>query len=1143
MNCIYGAINLYGATTKKYAFGGRMKPGLTCPFPEMDDFDNILHDAWGLVHGDPIARERFQNALDAISLSVRSRGGVRTEIDLLKKRSKASKSKAAKEHRHTDFPPEQTMIPREKMVLLMVAARHLGGKNKVRANRYMNLVLSQLMEYHWMFPVYQTCRRAMLGDRAAQKDVRRLIGIWGEDCRGRDSWPAGFDPHGDWDPTDEPMDPRLEDALKCMEELASGSRADIHDYEIDSLTPYNGCSGDLAVITGRGFGLLAGQVRFVGATVDSAVFADAIVWTDTSIELTIPPGATYGPIDLLFPFRRGKIVCGMLASEQHRNVSNERTYFVGGRPRIDSISFRKNGVVFDSAVETVLPGDSVSLVYDSTPNAPRREIDVREAQIDFANGQFQPSQLIDEQNTLFQGFGGPSHSVYALPATNYTRSTRITCAIDLTNHCGTTSGQAYFVVHRPATISLTGMEVTQAIQFFRAADHIALESEQKPDNSVPLISEKPTLVRVYYTTDQDETFNQGKSFGLSVDLRGVKDDQALGSALTPLNINTLFATRDNSVLTQRGRLTSSANFLLPGTWITPSQVAGPGFPIFPLRLTAQLGVRQFEPWIRDRIDPDADQLTVDGLIFNRSKDLSCVIVRIEYTGPGSGNGAGDPPSLDECIQTLVPIRNINPTAELELFLPPHEDDWVVTFDGDLTAASTDGSCGDEWGSLLDLLEDKARFAWGDDDAFWTGLLNPAINFQGVAGCGHVASGAMGVAAFKAGDSETGTHEIAHSYTLPHADENVEFPDYSLTGSFGIGEFGVDVARISPSDLSNLDNLVFGPSTTDFMFSVASFPVWTAPYTYQKSMEFVFARSAVPSGVENSFAMIRRSPRGERICVSGRLDRKKGTCRLNPLYHLPNLPSSPVRARGSSDYEIVMLDSDEGVVFRCALYQREGSTSFSHRIPFAAAGRHVEIRQKDVPLCRVTRRPQEIQLVGLELQASSERYSLTWDVKPAQDKYWCGVQLSCNDGESWSTLKLLEDARSYSFDPRKIGGGTKCRLRVFVTDGFNTVWKETAPFSLRMKAPRLAAVNFRDGMKLVAGADYDLEVLPIYVMGVPHRGQVTWYVDDKLIGNGRRMGLAFAAGKHVIKVVAENFEESALVVTVAANEKPGGMKVT
>ena len=271
MNYIYGAINLHGGTQKKYFAGGAPKPGLTCPFPELEDFDNILHDAWGLINGDASAADRFKNALDVISLSVTARGGLRTQIDFVGKHENASTSEPARGHRHAAHGEE--MIPMERMALLMMAARHLGKRDTARANFYLNLVLAQLMEYHRMRPVYQTCRRAMLGDRAAQSEVRQLIAIWGEDCR--KPRPPGFDGYDDWDPRDEPMDPRMEDVMQCLEDLSLGRGREVHEYSIDGLTPDSGCAGSNAVLTGSGFGSLGGGVRFVGPTLDSTVTATA----------------------------------------------------------------------------------------------------------------------------------------------------------------------------------------------------------------------------------------------------------------------------------------------------------------------------------------------------------------------------------------------------------------------------------------------------------------------------------------------------------------------------------------------------------------------------------------------------------------------------------------------------------------------------------------------------------------------------------------------------------------------------------------------------------------------------------------------------------------------------------------------------
>ena len=89
----------------------------------------------------------------------------------------------------------------------------------------------------------------------------------------------------------------------------------------------------------------------------------------------------------------------------------------------------------------------------------------------------------------------------------------------------------------------------------------------------------------------------------------------------------------------------------------------------------------------------------------------------------------------------------------------------------------------------------------------------------------------------------------------------------------------------------------------------------------------------------------------------------------------------------------------------------------------------------------------------------------------------------------------------------------------------------------MKPPRLVPVNFHDGMELRVDATYQFHVQPIYILGVPHQTQLTWYVDDRRVGHGRTLQMAFGKGRYSIKVVAEAFEESALVVGVVAGETP------
>src|SRR5262245_15675260 len=46
-------------------------------------------------------------------------------------------------------------------------------------------------------------------------------------------------------------------------------------------------------------------------------------------------------------------------------------------------------------------------------------------------------------------------------------------------------------------LHIDGIEVTQAIQYYKSYKHLTDPADIKPDNSIPLIAGKPALVRVY----------------------------------------------------------------------------------------------------------------------------------------------------------------------------------------------------------------------------------------------------------------------------------------------------------------------------------------------------------------------------------------------------------------------------------------------------------------------------------------------------------------------------------------------------------------------------------------------------------------------------------------------------------------------
>src|SRR6185436_14827582 len=46
-------------------------------------------------------------------------------------------------------------------------------------------------------------------------------------------------------------------------------------------------------------------------------------------------------------------------------------------------------------------------------------------------------------------------------------------------------------------LSIAGVEVTQAIQYCRAEEHLTDKNDRGPDNSLTLVADKPAIVRVY----------------------------------------------------------------------------------------------------------------------------------------------------------------------------------------------------------------------------------------------------------------------------------------------------------------------------------------------------------------------------------------------------------------------------------------------------------------------------------------------------------------------------------------------------------------------------------------------------------------------------------------------------------------------
>ena len=202
-------------------------------------------------------------------------------------------------------------------------------------------------------------------------------------------------------------------------------------------------------------------------------------------------------------------------------------------------------------------------------------------------------------------------------------------------------------------ISVASVEVTQAIQYNRAARHLTDPADRGADNSVPLVQGKAAWVRVYVSS----LFTSG------VALRGqLRVERAMGWRGFYLPALTLSpqapgvaVTAQDSYDSERGTLGTSLNFILPS-----DQMYGR------MRLTAEI-------WA-DGAGPSA---IADSRVVNIFPDLIQTLplrgVMIHYNGP---NAAGTRRFRPESCRSLRRPVSANetmargPVAKLSAF-PRH----------------------------------------------------------------------------------------------------------------------------------------------------------------------------------------------------------------------------------------------------------------------------------------------------------------------------------------------------------------------------------------------------------------------------------------------------------------------------------------
>jgi hypothetical protein len=496
----------------------------------------------------------------------------------------------------------------------------------------------------------------------------------------------------------------------------------------------------------------------------------------------------------------------------------------------------------------------------------------------------------------------------------------------------------------------------------------ATQVVQDMANSVPLVSGRQTIVRVYVRTDSPDQVK-----GITVSLTGIADDRELtGSPLSQVGI--IYAT------SERGVYTSTYNFTLPSSWLNTSQIS----------VTALVDASNIVPETNEGNNTFSVLLHV-----TQAPPLDLEIVPIRYTHTPNGvtySAPGD--TISSIISRMYPV----PSVAVSMHQP-------FAFSGDLAQAG-------EWGRLLELVDMLKTTENAPDSRVYYGLIPSSWFSGGYAGLGFISwRTAIGLQLDNPmwGQDAGGyaaAHEIGHNLGSLHApgcgvgsaDPNWPWPNDGHTH-----EYGIDIGTLQ----------VKLPTSDDIMGYCRDGGYWISSYTYRNWLnnQQLYGQAALQAQQLPQDVLYIRATLGT-----------SDTATLKPIYHLSAIPS-PVSAAG--DYWVQLLDATgaELVHFPVSVKSAEGNgidfKMISALVPIPTGAPPAVMR-----LMKGTSTLVERQLLnapklqsGLQLLTTKEGLNLHWiNGQPALVRY------TSDRGATWTTLGCDVIGSELTIDPTGLASG-------------------------------------------------------------------------------------------------------------------------
>jgi hypothetical protein len=599
-------------------------------------------------------------------------------------------------------------------------------------------------------------------------------------------------------------------------------------------------------------------------------------------------------------------------------------------------------------------------------------------------------------------------------------------------------------------LTVLGIEVTQAIQSF---DHPA-----GFDNSVPLVTGKPTVARVYVGVSGAA----GPISNVTVELGIYESWNNVPWATLTLGPQPV---PNQTVQEQRRSYISSFNFILPADW--------------------QLSDRQV---LAARVNPGP---TVPET--NYDNNLAYASGTPRHISPRTLNLGFVPiRARDRSGNLVVPTLS---GADFNDMLAYFRAVWAAPvniwfkeggpLDGDRNYIFPPGAnnCGDDWSDLLDDLADLYD-GWRNrpPNAYVYGLLHPDV--PGGGGCGRVNDRGAG-GWLRPNDGDTMAQELGHNVSRLHApcgdpggvDGN--YPQYrdpqgNLYRSGSIGQVGVNVATGQVFDPD-------GPSgAADFMSYCG--PEWISPYTWNALLGRM---SSSPSVLQEAV----QAAEAPHLLVVGQA-RENGQIELPRPFWIEPRPEGDYDYPGAGPFSLELQDVDGTPLFiryfdRRLIDEHHTPDRFREIVPFPPQTEAIVFRYQGeiVRTTAVSPNPPEVTVLspnGGEVWDGAGPFTITWQATDADgDPLTARVSYSPDGGATWQRLAVNLSGNSYTVDASGLAGSDAALVQVEVSDGVNTSADVgNAAFQVTHKAPEVLLLAPADGVSLRQGQPVLLQGLAV-----------------------------------------------------------------